>query len=475
MEYGVINLISSGCGSGKTYYCSNALLDDLESHSIDLGNVIYITSRSMIVQQLELITGGILSEWKYRMTDIVNAWNQVGRPEIAALAARGVMTMTYSKLISILNQFNPEDEAVLNQVRVVIIDECHALVADSFIDDINSLRRWIRDHLENKSKLFIGMTATPKILEAKLDGYRFKTKQMLPQSIVNYRANHLIVTQWDALPSLLSSGKLRGRTLAMCHTINECVDLVQVVGNASYIVSTHSRDYRPEFMDQIRTSIAENSVIPEYVEYTDKDTGEFVHVDIDLLAATTTLREGFNLIESSGVRNVISCMPDELHTCQILGRCRHDTDNLIVVKTRYDDRTGVRDKYLHEETMKFNNFFYDHSDRRWYDTISHVVKEDFEDVEFYIPHTALDVVLQKLEPYITQGEFSILVSKDELVPIVDVAKEYNLIRGKDDNKYSVIGLLKYLSNDLKVLKYHTARKNKATHYIIRRADIGDYI
>jgi hypothetical protein len=104
---------------------------------------------------------------------------------------------------------------------------------------------------------------------------------------------------------------------------------------------------------------------------------------LNILITTTTMREGVNLIEDSGIKNVISFIPDELHIKQFAGRCRYDVENLVVVYKRKHLRTIDHDGYITKSRWLFRDYVHDSRDRRWFDTIKDIVACDFEDVERY--------------------------------------------------------------------------------------------
>lgn len=409
-------------------------------------------------------------------SEMVNFWNNHGGPDIAEMAARGVQTMTYDAVIQIIKNMNDENSATLDRVQVMILDEVHVILSDAgFMSGMDAFQVFLRDAIyKEPQKLVIGLTATPGIYNAKMDGLRLKTKDILGKNITNYKANRLICTVWNVLPKLLTSGVLHGRTLVLCHSAKACVQMASSVPNSAYVVSTSNRDhlYKPEYMDQIREAVVTQSTIPEYVEYTDEDTGGLVRQKIDVLFVTTTFREGFNLVEESGVRNIVSCIPDELHVCQIAGRCRYNFDCLVVVRSRFTNQSAQSNPYLHQEALKFYEYMKDHSKTDWYKSISHIVRGGPEDVEFYHADYQVEEVMDALEPFISYGDASVLWPKESFDEVVQVAKDVNLIPDKRRDRHTLLAILGYLKQ-INLLTYRTAYKpyngkKNAAHYEIRR-------
>lgn len=87
--------------------------------------------------------------------------------------------MTFDKLIDLITHHNHPDYYILEAARIVIIDECHALISDTFIRDILSVIVWMSMSMYGTDKLFIGLTATPDILRASEEWHGFPIKQVL--------------------------------------------------------------------------------------------------------------------------------------------------------------------------------------------------------------------------------------------------------------------------------------------------------
>src|SRR5574344_1911336 len=94
------------------------------------------------------------------------------------------------------------------------------------------------------------------------------------------------------------------------------------------------------------------------------------------LISTTTLREGFNLREKSGVRNVISCIADELHVTQFLGRCRYPVENLVIANTYVRSDNLRREPYMQASREKFKKYMENKECASWFHTVSHLVEHD---------------------------------------------------------------------------------------------------
>ena len=124
-------------------------------------------------------------------------------------------------------------------------------------------------------------------------------------------------------------------------------------------------------MSRIRDYIAQYEELPAC--YYD-DVG--VAHELDVLITTSTFREGFNLRETSGVRNVVSCMTDELHVTQFVGRCRYNIDKLVVADTFVHSDNFKRNPYIYASQQRFKEYMANKECAAWFQAIAHLVAHD---------------------------------------------------------------------------------------------------
>ena len=363
------NLITGGCGTGKTYFCSNYLLDRIEG--VKPSEVIFISSRAITVNQM------CQDESNEKFTDkdlsVIKYWNGVDDDMNDSYEA--IKTMTYDKIIGILKSKNSLGYQTLSRVKVVICDECHTLFSDGFIKDIEPLKLWIRGAIYNKEKIIIGITATPGIVHFYEKQWGVAIHQVNNDILIRYKANKLVCTDFFSLPHLFDTGFIKGRTIVLCKTIKDCYELQAKIKNAAILVSEDSKHFTPD-MKRIRETIIRQSTLP--------DTFTFIHDDktqeerrLDVLIATSTLREGFNLLASSNIKNVISCFTDELHVAQFLGRCRFDVEYLIVAAMHHNEDNLENNEYLAQSRKSYKQFASDFSNHEWFDSVEHLVKHSW--------------------------------------------------------------------------------------------------
>lgn len=362
---GMFNLISAGCGSGKTYWVINNLLKQFPE--VKPPEVLFVTSRSVTKDQQSRNAG--TSKLLNRDDKILQYWNGL-KDEESILGDYGILIATYDQLIRMITQGYGENVEVLERIKIIILDECHVLFSDEFIQRISALRLWLRELAYGKRKLLIGLSATTHIIEHYSDSWGIPINRINNIPIVGYQAKQMICTNFDTIPYLISANKLPGKTIIMCHSIRDCNVLASRLSNAAVVVSPHSEHFTEE-MGRIRDYIVKNETLPPTF-FT--PSGE--ERDLDVLISTSTLREGFNLREKSGVRNVITCLTDELHVSQFAGRCRYNIDNLVIADTIIRSDNLKSDDYLVSSRQKFKKYMQNKECVSWFNSVSHLVSHD---------------------------------------------------------------------------------------------------
>lgn len=406
--------------------------------------MVFVTSRAITKEQQarnrgsEKYTGKILPYWNDKFAD-----------DDDKLAMCGIQLMTYDQMIAAINSTASEGSEVLHNVKIVIYDECHVLFSDEFISNMNDLRLWTREVIYGSRKLFIGLSATTKIIDFYAKAWGAPIRRINKEVVTGYRAKQLIRTNAETVPYLISANKLSGKTMIMCHSIAMCNELASHLSNAAVLVSKNSKDFTPE-MNRIRNYIIEHEELPP--TFFDVDTCER---DLEVLIATSTLREGFNLRESSGVRNIITCMTDELHVTQFAGRCRYNIDNLVIADTLIiEDNLRINDSYIAQSRKEFRDYMLNKTCIKWFAPIQHLVEHDVYHIKKFVlgPDDNRFVnyingkwLVPKGADAAVQQKYKIWrdADKDE---IVELAKDCRLF--SIPSRVSFIGVIKLLQNCL---------------------------
>lgn len=363
------NIVSSGTGSGKTYFIAYELKNyypHIKPHEI-----LFIASRSLIVEQQSKVEG--ISKYNIYDTSYIKHWNGE-QDSTDILEKNGIPIMTYDKIINILAKKNVEGLETLNKVKIVVFDECHTLFSDKFIKDIEMLKVWIRDTLYTNKKIIIGLTATPTIIEYYQQEWGVSINRLNKETLINHKVKQLHCTDFDTIPFIVTT-KLDGKTLIMCYSHRQCKRLKRKIPNSFILISKSNKEFTKE-MDTVRSYIIDNESLPD--TFIDDDG---IEKELNVLITTSTLREGVNLRENSGVRNIVCCFSDELHITQFVGRARYSIDNLVVADTYINADNMDSNSYLTRCRESFKEYMQDKDNISWFDTISHLIEHDIYDIK----------------------------------------------------------------------------------------------
>lgn len=367
------NIISSGTGTGKTWFIANEFKNQLPH--IKSYEILFIASRSLIVEQQSKVEG--ISKYNENDLVFIKHWN--GQEDSAdVLEKKGIQIMTYDKIINILLKKNIEGLETLNKVKTVIFDECHTLFSDAnFIKNMEMLKVWIRDSLYIGNKIFIGLTATPSIIAFYQKEWGVSINRLNKEVLINHKVKQLHCTDFDTIPFIVTT-KVEGRTLIMCYSYNQCKKLKERIPNSFILISKSNKQFTKE-MNKLRQYIIEYESLPD--TFIDDDG---IEKELNVLIVTSTLREGVNLREESGIKNIVCCFSDELHIIQFVGRCRYSIDNLIVADT-YINADNIDDNsYLTKCRRSFRSYMKNKENTSWFDSVSYLIEHDIYNTRRFI-------------------------------------------------------------------------------------------
>lgn len=430
------NLVYSFCGTGKTYFVGNHLLHYLGD--VKPQEIIFVTSRSMIVEQQARINDQNICKFNPRNMDIIRSWN--GESDIPTdMLDEGIQTMTIDKLIYMIMHCGSYDTETLEKAKVFIFDECHMLFSDMFIRGMDILHLWIYLQIKRGDKIFIGLTATPNILIQAERDWSVRINLLNEEPLMHYKVRNLYCTRFNELEQIAKDPRFTGKTMIMCYSVNNCFELQRYFPNSAVLISPSNKKYIPEEMDSVRDYIVENETLPDTFMRDGKIT------PLDTLITTSTMREGVNLREESGIRNVICCIPDELHITQFAGRCRFDIENLIVVY-QCIHREKYQNQYLYDKRMEFREFMNNPEDRMWFDTIKHLLVDPTKSPEIlHYQHSYLETCIDnrflECKIYLDEDKDYIIqqAKKDKIFNLPNQCYTFNRIMRylEDSGKYTI--------------------------------------
>ena len=373
IDKGKFNIISSGTGTGKTWFVAYQFKDQLPY--IRPHEILFIASRSLIVEQQSKVEG--ISKYNPHNLSYIKHWN--GQEDcIDVIKKQDIQIMTYDKIINILLKQNVEGLETLNKIKVIIFDECHTLFSDaSFIKNMEMLKVWIRDTLYTKRKIIVGLTATPNIIEFYQQEWGVSINKLNKEILINHKVKQLHCTDFDSIPFIVTT-KVEGKTMIMCYSFNQCKKLKEKIPNSFILISKSNKNFTDE-MNKVRQYIIDYQSLPK--TFVDDDG---IEKELNVLIVTSTLREGVNLRENSGIRNVVCCFSDELHIVQFVGRCRYSIDNLIVADTYINADNVDKHSYLKECRDSFKNYIKNKDNTSWFDSISSLIDHDFYKTKIFM-------------------------------------------------------------------------------------------
>lgn len=377
------NLIASGTGTGKSYWAIHTMLEQFPD--IKPQEVIFATSRALTRDQITRHSGAIRYDPSF--DSIKRMWN--GQDvDPAVIADYGITVMTYDRLIDLILNSGDGDHEVLQNVRAVIFDECHALFSDTFIDNISSVWLWARDLVYAGKKICIGLTATPNIVVYNRERWSVPLNILNADDAIKYKAKQMVCTTFDSIPYLICSNHLPGRSIVLCASITDARKLQAQIPNSAIMVSPHAKEFTPE-VAWLRDYIAKHESLPDnfpvFVSENKKTKERTVRWEhLNVLLTTSTMREGLNIREKSGVRNMITCFTDEMNVTQFLGRCRYEVDNLVLAKTFVRSDNVRQSQYIIESRKLFDQYMENKKCVSFFNAVSHLVQHDVYGIKRFV-------------------------------------------------------------------------------------------
>ena len=374
------NLVVSGCGTGKTHLVAERLFEvmpELRPH-----DVLLVASRAMIVQQQSVRDG--VTRFTKEDLRMINTWTEddgyISQGEIAQKNLRkmeeaGIYVMTYDRFIHIIRDCNVPGGDMMKNIKVIVFDECHALFADSFMNDIEAMKIWIQLHITYiKDKYIIGMTATPDIIYRNSMSWGTPISEVLQEPVYRHKAKHLVVSSYDDAVQMLAGGDFPGKALVLCRSAKDCFALQEIIPHSAVIISANNPKCDDEIL-RLRQYICENETLPDTYCCGVLENGDKKFDILNVLLATSTAREGFNLREESGVKTVVSFFHDPINVIQICGRARYNLDTVVIADAPERYNKGVGNEYQRGYTQLFREFMWE-GNRAWLNAVSPSLSDD---------------------------------------------------------------------------------------------------
>ena len=436
-----LNVIASGCGTGKTHWIIHNLLRQYPD--VLPEEVLFVTSRTITKRQVArndgttLLTGENIENVGDRLAGILKDTQEI--------ADMGIIVASYNQLAHLImprdeNRDEDEEPAMISdgeifkKLKILVLDECHVLYSDRFMANICALNVFLREQIKLRDDIVvIGLTATPDILRDRSDTYNIRTNFVTPGVLEGYKAKQLICCDRNSVMSVVRGFK--GKTIIMCRSVADCRRYAKFLGNAEIVVSESRQSVVTDDMQELREYIVQNESVPE--THLNRDTGH--KEPLRYLISTSALREGFNLREKSGVRNVVLFVTDYVHVVQFAGRCRYNFDNLVVVygpKESFAETNN--DQRIIDSRENFVRFFTERDDT-WWESIAHIVQHGPQDTKFVTGYSDMESFLQWFDNrYLTtprgkENRGKWIIRKEGAAPVVEKAKDYHIMGSEAKN------------------------------------------
>ena len=424
-----LNLVYAPCGAGKSYFVANNLLGLFPG--VKPSEVAFLTSRSITVAQ-QVAHYPILQRFDTNSAEDIEFW----RGEIDATKDDKIRIMTYDKAIITITSCNNKSCDNFRNVKIFVVDECHSLVTDKFITDVKALITYLRMAMIHTDMIVIGLTATPEVLLQNVSEHGFDINLIEPDIKQTYKAKQLTVIQSRQLSTFIKSECKNGKTMVMTKNIAAAKELQSEVPNAAVLVSRNNqKEWVEPDMRPIWDSIVNEETLPDtFVKskiYRNKIIEQNLY-PLDVLITTSVFREGLNLREESGVRNVICWFSDAMHVKQFVGRCRYNIDNLVIV---CDGLFGNAETHpVLSDQRNCCNRFYHRVDNEYFGLIHDIVQHPVQDTIFYGEYkTDGDFLKFVSDHYFVDDDGDvtsdkIISTKNEREEMLSIARACGLIR-----------------------------------------------
>lgn len=358
------NLIVSSCGTGKTYFCSHAIFDMIPD--LKPSEVVFVTSRSLTVEQ-QVQNNSMLTKFQkdYQYDEDVE---------------RGMLCMNMADFARVTCGRRHYGRDFFRNAKYLIIDECHSLFTETQMTYLAEIRAAVYMAINYWDLTVVGLTATPNALTDGNYDWGVVINRVC-EPVYRYKAKNLTIMDNKSVIEWVNEHQSLGKTIIMCRTASQCSFLKNNLDGCEMLVSrSNEGNYVERVMEPIRQYITENSKLPD---------------NVDILATTTTCREGINLVEDSNVKNVVCLFTDDMNITQFCGRCRFDIENLAVAsdgsRILMDQYTEKMRERITEEDNMFNMFLYgDDSGEAWFDTIKHNVACSLNEIEIFEAKNPVD-------------------------------------------------------------------------------------
>lgn len=396
-----INMIVSGTGTGKSYFAINSLSDKT---NIPRENILIVTSRSATRDQ----------QLNYKNIRRIHEFNKF------EVVHNKVNICTYNWFSD--NYINGD---ILNDLEVIVFDEIHTLFTDiTFNSSLIDILKYIK--IFASTKMVIGMTATDIELYRNnyLNGYLNYLLDK-PYHIHKVTKSFNIISKLRYVKNILDN--VEGGTLYLTASSKRAIELSKEY-KGTVVIGEQNKNYNDDIKAN-RLQLVKDKVLPH---------------GVDKLFCTSCLREGFEILEESNIKNIFIESQDPNTIIQFIGRYRSNVENVFIIYNNCIEQKGYKDKMTRNQKsyiVEFKNYI-NNRPSRWIKHFNFILDSNVTiDIikEVDVENMFLD--------YFEDNWINKYIYKDEdKQSILNKAIDLGMKKDKHSNPHTFNSLIKYLKS-----------------------------
>ena len=449
-------LISAGVGAGKNTWVQKELVKELKDDEI----ILFITSRKMIQEQA-LKNHAFSDSLKIC---IENHYHFV---------------TTHQKLSAILINENDIYENIKKleklNFKYIVIDEVHSLIADSGFADSTYYISMLINYFLAQGKKIICMSATINSLSPYFRRYGNYKSFDFSNECYNVKPKNVEIINKEKAYELLSQANSKNKMVYMANSATDiCKKFVPNLiknykvdkKNISISISDTKKDSLKLNSNTAIKEILDNmNTVNDYIV-----NNETLPEDINLLIATSKIKEGINLTDSN-IKAMFCESHNPIDIIQFSGRYRKNVENFYIINNSYnqiqeEDILSMNIEYdlLHNIFLEIINLY--HS-ILIYKTTKHI--NHFLKIYMETHHTDIDTLISNM--HFTNATTNLITMLEPNVNNKN-KKEKNIITKPKSNKnytkslkncYTMLGFAynkelndfkKFITNKFSLLRYN---------------------
>jgi len=224
----------------------------------------------------------------------------------------------------------------------VVVDEAHAILADSFADASFWLAKFIGT-LPKRVKVFAMSACIDWVRD--LDIFRGWEYQDYRQKCVGTRPKQILMAHKDDFEDILKTASPSNMILCFCQSAKRAYRLEKIYNSLKIpsLAITSQSEMRPKDSD---FSAAEEECYRDYLVENKK-----FPAGILIIFTTSLMREGVEIKDRS-VKTVVTELIDRVSLIQVAGRVRHGVEKLFIILTKETGHLFHGDPIEHDKTAK---------------------------------------------------------------------------------------------------------------------------